>query len=104
MTRHLFDAYVGAVYAEQGYSGIKAWMRRLLDPSPIVRSYTGVSTSDPPPPLLVAPTPHIALGYGSGFLAVFNQAALHHRVRFEWIAVRSGPGHRPTWSVDCFSK
>jgi len=104
MTRRLFDAYVGAVYAEQGYSGIKAWIRRLLDPSLIVGPYTGVSTSNPPPPLLVAPQfSHLPLGYGNGFLAVFNQAALHHRVRFEWIAVRSGPSHEPTWSVDCIT-
>lgn len=100
-TQHLFDAYVGAVYIEQGYSSIKTWIQPLVDPNSASGSSMGVSTGNPPPPM-VPPPPLPNNGSVSGqFLALFNQTAIQRGVKIQWVEVQSGPGHALTWKADC---
>ncbi|KAI9513072.1 ribonuclease III domain-containing protein [Russula earlei] len=102
-TRHLFDAYVGAVYIEKGYPGIKAWIHPLIDPDYDPNSTssglsTEAHTGNPPPP--ANPPPPLPDGNSFG-LATFNEKAMHRGVKVEWGATPSGPPHALTWSVEC---
>ncbi|KAF8481048.1 hypothetical protein DFH94DRAFT_439866 [Russula ochroleuca] len=101
-TKHLFDAYVGALYVERGYPAVKAWIQPLVDPD-FTQSSTsfGGSMANPPPPVSPPPPlPGNSLGPGV-FLASFNQTAVQRGVKVEWTASQSGPGHALVWKVDC---
>ncbi|KAI0305021.1 hypothetical protein BC826DRAFT_979488 [Russula brevipes] len=82
-TRQLFNAYVGALFTEQGYSSIKNWIHPLVDPNYQADQTpmgTSMGTSMGHPPHLQSP---------------------RHLFRLEWPAVQTGPGHALTWSVEC---
>ncbi|KAI0005572.1 hypothetical protein BJV74DRAFT_762353 [Russula compacta] len=102
-TQHLFDAYVGALYIEQGHPTIKAWIRPLVHPEINSNDSTGISAVNPPPPSTPPPPlPGNTLGSGA-ILALFNQTASQRGVKIEWNAIQSGPGHALTWNVDCIA-
>jgi ribonuclease-3 len=104
-TRHLFDAYVGALQVEKGYLAVKAWIQPMIDPDFNPNSNQGSTSygssgnplppASPPPPL-----PASTIGQGV-FLASFNQTASQRGLKIEWEAKQSGPGHALTWNVEC---
>jgi dsRNA-specific ribonuclease len=101
-TQQLFDAYVGAVYSEKGYSSTKAWIQPLVDPNFISNpngSSTGASTESSPPTISLKDS-----SLSGAFLAAFNQTAMKHRVEIQWNGVQSGPAHSPTWKIECISE
>lgn len=95
---------MGALYIEQGYPTIKAWIKPLVLPEIYSNDSTGSSAVNPPPPSTPPPPlPGNTLGSGA-ILALFNQTASQRGVKIEWKAIQSGPGHQLTWNVDCIGK
>lgn len=113
-TRHLFNAYAGAVFVEQGYATVKTWIHPLVDPDyqstsstsatraiNFTGSGTNTDTGNPPPPASPPPPLPGATSTTGAFLALFNQTAMQRAAKLEWPAVASGEAHQLTWSVDC---
>jgi hypothetical protein len=111
-TRYLFDAFVGALYVEHGYSSVQAWIRPLIDPNSApstsgTTSHMGAFGNPPPPASPPPPLPHNSAAPGapkSVYLSMFNQTAAQRGVKIEWTAVQSGPGHALTWNVECLGE
>jgi hypothetical protein len=107
----LFDAYVGALHVERGYSAVKTWIQPLIDPDYNSNSIPGSTSSSSvrgdnanPPPPASSPPPLPGPGNPPGqgmFLALFNQTAAQRGLKVEWNARQSGPGHALIWSVEC---
>jgi ribonuclease-3 len=106
-TRHVFHAYVGALYIEKGYRDIKAWVAPLIDPefSPPPSGFPVTNFANPPPPSYGAPplpqSPPAPGGQRMASLALFNEMAMQRGLRLEWNANQSGPGHSLIWVVHC---
>ncbi|KAI0307675.1 hypothetical protein B0F90DRAFT_1621845 [Multifurca ochricompacta] len=105
-TRHLFDAYVGALYVERSYSVVKGWIGPLVDPD-FSPSPFGSSAGPPPPTSPPPPLPNNPLAPEapkSAYLSLFNQTAAQRGIKVDWQMDRTGPGHSLTWVVQCLGE